>query len=1232
MRERVCKNCGGREYKVVGENMVQCKFCGTLYVDEHSSKEEEVLIIGANEILRTQNFEQAEDEFEKILQMFPLSYNGHLGRALARKRIIIYKKGQSKRARFFDGVVSIKDDENFKKAMEIAPPEENFKAIAEMIEKTKNQYDQTFSKQEYDCVICGDAGNENMQNFAQILQKDGKNVYILPQRDNEAQTYRALETAKALVLFVSEKGTADFKHVCDRYLFFIQKKMKTRSSVIAVGNQQSHLPKELSFCQKIELEKENWMHDLTVLVKKEMEKSVNETVKIETVKVEKVEPNKKEYVDIESVTPQEVGNYHVENVNVNDETKVRWIFLSLKNGDFQTASQLVKEALAQEPYNSQLLLAQLMADKQIKTKEDFFSTIANFNDKEKIDDILRYANKEFAEDFVDSWEKLIVSINDIELYQKYLTYLAGFKTPYRETFVKAAEDKAIETLDEDLIGLVLQCFAKSDVDKFIQFYFHLAQKSDDKKYYQKILEIDEGHVQSNIALFLLNFKSTEDILSYRDSKAVEDILKYFDENARLQLVTSVVNMIVNVAFYDLERAQTQLDFYLAYISDDEQLAKIAADIAEQMKQMRFFKVAEKYISIAISKAKEKVELYWNLILIKAHCRSDNELMKSSVKVSQMPEWETLLALGDTSQEEHYASIVSKGNLYKGERTEFLPDLPDKKQLTEKLKEFLLRNEQILLDAEKTGSSIGGVNYYKQQLQPFEKYIRDIDEVEKQENYVDIVNKINERLDALQLNLDSSLSSLKIDGVSNNMTKISDSSSHAEEKIEKIVQNEKKKQFLKRFLCVFLEFFPMLFSTLLFCVMIFAPKQVFVYFNQNFLIWSLFFCIAVAILNGAVFMIKRKKLAIKSRIVYLCLFMIGVCNLILFATGFYFAPKTLEIGDSKELQVLLHNAYYSNFRLDKDIDLKGKAFESKNFYGSFDGNGHVISNVAYKNGGLFNVNNGKVKNLTLQLANKTYRTTVFGGIAKENRGTITNCHVTGVLTFVEKNDAVLGGLVADNNGGKIENCTCNLQIVVEQSKGNLYIGGISGKTEGEKASVLKNGANVNMNITLDNVKNLFAGGVCGAATAGKFSENASDVDLSVFGTTQDASIGGLIGMARVEVRDSRAVGEMQAELETGIAGGLIGKFVNMNSVNGVEHSYSSISYVGGMEYGTLVGKLSGRVNNCFSTESGSFGQSEMMYGGFTKSCKANLRMYDEDLDFDNKVWNVDVWLPTLLWET
>ena len=90
MRERVCKNCGGRSYKVVGQNMVRCQFCGTLYVDEQASKEEEVLLVGANERLRELKFAETVEEFDKILSLYPKSFEAFWGKTLAKNKIVYY--------------------------------------------------------------------------------------------------------------------------------------------------------------------------------------------------------------------------------------------------------------------------------------------------------------------------------------------------------------------------------------------------------------------------------------------------------------------------------------------------------------------------------------------------------------------------------------------------------------------------------------------------------------------------------------------------------------------------------------------------------------------------------------------------------------------------------------------------------------------------------------------------------------------------------------------------------------------------------------------------------------------------------------------------------------------------------------------------------------------------------------------------------------------------------------
>ena len=140
MRERVCKNCGGRQYAVVGQNMVKCQFCGTLYVDEQASKEEGTLTVWAYEKLREFKFKDALDEFDKILAMYPLSFEAYFGKVLAKHKIVLYsRRGTSnKKPRFFgDNVNSITEDDDFLSAIENAPEEvaKTYKDTARVIDK-----------------------------------------------------------------------------------------------------------------------------------------------------------------------------------------------------------------------------------------------------------------------------------------------------------------------------------------------------------------------------------------------------------------------------------------------------------------------------------------------------------------------------------------------------------------------------------------------------------------------------------------------------------------------------------------------------------------------------------------------------------------------------------------------------------------------------------------------------------------------------------------------------------------------------------------------------------------------------------------------------------------------------------------------------------------------------------------------------------------------------------------
>ncbi len=1268
MRERVCKNCGGREYKVVGQNMVKCAFCGTLYVDEHASKEEEVLLVGAYEILRALRFEDAVAEFDKILALFPLSFEAHFGKALAKNEVILYtsQKGTFKRPRFFGQTInSISQDEDFKKALSLAPAETaaNFQAVAKRIDRIKKAYEDSTSKQNFDVIVCATLPAEDKQQktLAQLLEnlkQSGKSVYFLKPRETENETFRALETAKVFLFFVGKNGGfAEHKHLTDRFQFLISQRKRAASSFILALDEsklnESQLPRDFVFCKSIvDVNSTSFLQDTSLLIEKELESFASKTAKIETVKVERVAPNKKEYVDIDTVIPSELGHYQVENVSLSDEAKIRWIFLSLKNGDFQTASQLCQQELEKDPYNSQLLFAQLMAEKKIKTDEAFFSNISNFTDKEKIDSILRYATKDFAEYFVNKWENLIVSIRDAEHYCKYLLYLAGFKTPNRENFVTEAERVAIETLDEDLIEKVLKCFDKSQVDRFVNFYFLLAQKSDDSKYYQKILELDAGHFQSNVAVFLRHFSSTDAKLSYCNAEEVEGVLKYFDKTQRANFVSTILDLIVPVAFLDVKKAEKQLDFYLGYISSDADIVRLSKGVAQHLQQMKLFTLAEKYISIAISKSKQDGTLYWILIQIKAHCRSDSELIMSDVRIMKMPEWQTLLELSSDAQDEVYAGIVSKNNLFKGKRTAFAPELLDKNQLSAKLKEFLLRNSKLLLELEKQGDASidAGVRYFQLQLQPFESYLKELELVEEFESYTEILNKIDTRLAQLELSLDASVSAIKVAercaGATDVLPTMRAAKQISAEETEKPAKKRlKDDKFLKKFVVIFLEFFPLLFSTLLFCFSVFLPKGVFAHFSQEFLIASLIYCMFVAFLNFGIYLAKKAKLTKKAGTLSVLLLCIGLFNLVLFCVGFYLAPVKIVIENKEEFEMLLKNAKYGSFQLENDINFENNSWKSIKFSGKLNGNGHKIENIKFENDGLFTSNSGEVVNLQLNVDDLQLQNVgTFGLIASKNSGSITNCTVSGKLSISTNINLVLGALVGENVGGKIENCKSNLVISISAAADVVKVGGIAGTVKNGKGNgkISQNYVANSLSVFASASKKLNVGGlvaeVADISWASEICQNAIAANIVVEGASTNALVGGLVGQAESASQDNRVFGNINTQrlAAAGFVGGLYGSYVNSNLSQQILHSYTDVNIASNLSsnfvVGSLVGKLGGRMANCFAVVGETVVGSIVGFGGQLNCKVLEEGLYNPSFEFSTQVWKIEQdALPILLWE-
>ncbi len=172
-----------------------------------------------------------------------------------------------------------------------------------------------------------------------------------------------------------------------------------------------------------------------------------------------------------------------------------------------------------------------------------------------------------------------------------------------------------------------------------------------------------------------------------------------------------------------------------------------------------------------------------------------------------------------------------------------------------------------------------------------------------------------------------------------------------------------------------------------------------------------------------------------------------------------------------------------------------------FKGTFDGDGHTISGIRItqktkESQGLFGFvgTGGTVKNLTLSNARIFSNKTGIGGIAGDNSGTITNCHVTADVNILG-NGNYHGG-IAGSSSGNITGCTSAAALNWSGS----YRGGIAGQiSDATVSDCLVTGVSYSFG------SNTFLGAIVGKNFDGTLTRNYY-LDCSVNGATTNIGVG------------------------------------------------------------------------------------------------------------------------------
>lgn len=178
-------------------------------------------------------------------------------------------------------------------------------------------------------------------------------------------------------------------------------------------------------------------------------------------------------------------------------------------------------------------------------------------------------------------------------------------------------------------------------------------------------------------------------------------------------------------------------------------------------------------------------------------------------------------------------------------------------------------------------------------------------------------------------------------------------------------------------------------------------------------------------------------------------------------AFRFAGKGTEsepylitsANDLRIFSVLLNRGEYQNayFRLTADVDMTDVPFRSvSEFYGTFDGNGHVITNLYIDDptgecvGFIGYLNGGTVKNLGIAQSVIIGKKWVGAFAGRSLNATLVNCYSIATVKGVDD----VGGLVGMCNNTVIKNAFSAATVV-----GTTSVGGIAGSANSSQSTVM-----------------------------------------------------------------------------------------------------------------------------------------------------------------------------------
>nr|MCR4661967.1 leucine-rich repeat protein [Clostridia bacterium] len=675
MASNICNVCGG-EY-ILKNGRYVCPYCNAIKPID-ATLEEENLLSNAWQKLRLANFDDAEESFTDIKNLYPESHRAYWGLVLS-KYGIKYEKdydGKMIPSCYSTRYESFLKDDNYLKAIKLADKDnkEYYESQAEKIEKIRKEWVEKAQKEkQYDIFISyKDSDEENgiertQDSFEAYeiynhLEKLGYRVFYSREtlknksgEKYEPYIFNALNTAKVMIVYGSKLDYINSTWVKNEWLRFIKRIRdgeKQQNSIILTykGINPSKLDPPLSKIQGLDRSSITFLTDLDAYCKRIIEASNKVLPKIKRAKIQKQEKQEnndlkkleikelnktthsQKEIDRKTIEKRVIGSIEVPKIPIDAENKLKVIFGYLENGYTDKAYKQFCLFLDDNPNNGKALYGKLLSSCKSSNIFEFEKTgISTFSDWQLLDLVLTY-NKEDSTKLLQLFANYAISLIKNSEYDK-----------AKEIFsqIYSYDNESITDLREKAYRIAVKnCSNNLEIAKFF-FDSYINYENNSDNYINALKQI---------TLFFI------------DNKDFDNAKKYYEKWERLTDFTYDVNMAYLFISHKTKKLSKILDesidnknidsvdFVIKRMdqgSANKFIQNIIDDIYKRISQKEYNNLTQiitRYLVYDFDNREEKIK-----ILINNVCKNPAENAYTT--------FEILLTLVDNSQEQYNEYVL-----------------------------------------------------------------------------------------------------------------------------------------------------------------------------------------------------------------------------------------------------------------------------------------------------------------------------------------------------------------------------------------------------------------------------------------------------------------------------------------------------------------------------------------------------------------------------------------------